>query len=192
MTIIKKLNYSLKKSINAKKSLIQQTSTINETISLMSNCVNKGNKMFICGNGGSAADAQHITAECLVRLKPNFNRKPIPMISLALDSSTMTACANDYSFSDIFSRSLEGLASSGDLLICISTSGNSRNIINVLKTAKKLNVKTISMLGKNGGQAKKLSDKSIIVKSSNIASIQEAHIFLGHFLISELEKNIFN
>ena len=192
MSISKKLNTTLKKSINAKKSLTKQINAINEIISCMTDCIKMGNKMFICGNGGSAADAQHIDAECLVRLKPNNNRKPIPMISLALDSSTMTACANDYSFKSIFSRNLEGLGKSGDVLICISTSGNSKNILQVLKTAKKLKIKTISILGNNGGEAKKLSDKYIIINSSNVASIQEAHIFLGHFLIGELEKKIFN
>ena len=192
MSISKKLNTTLKKSINAKKSLTKQINAINEIIRCMTDCIKMGNKMFICGNGGSAADAQHIAAECLVRLKPNNNRKPIPMISLALDSSTMTACANDYSFKSIFSRNLEGLGKSGDVLICISTSGNSKNILQVLKTAKKLKIKTISILGNNGGEAKKLSDKYIIINSSNVASIQEAHIFLGHFLIGELEKKIFN
>ena len=192
MSISKKLNTTLKKSINAKKSLTKQINAINEIIRCMTDCIKTGNKMFICGNGGSAADAQHIAAECLVRLKPNNNRKPIPMISLALDSSTMTACANDYSFKSIFSRNLEGLGKSGDVLICISTSGNSKNILQVLKTAKKLKIKTISILGNNGGEAKKLSDKYIIINSSNVASIQEAHIFLGHFLIGELEKKIFN
>ncbi len=192
MSISKKLNTTLKKSINAKKTLTKQINAINEIISCMTDCIKTGNKMFICGNGGSAADAQHIAAECLVRLKPNNNRKPIPMISLALDSSTMTACANDYSFKSIFSRNLEGLGKSGDVLICISTSGNSKNILQVLKTAKKLKIKTISILGNNGGEAKKLSDKYIIINSSNVASIQEAHIFLGHFLIGELEKKIFN
>ena len=192
MTTIKNLNHSLKKSINAKKSLTKQIYSINQIICSLEECVKKGNKMFICGNGGSAADAQHIAAECLVRLKPNRNRKPIPMISLALDSSTMTACANDYSFKSIFSRNLEGLAKSGDILICISTSGNSSNIINVLKTAKKLKVKTVSILGNKGGKAKKLSNNFIIIDSSDVASIQEAHIFLGHFLIDELEKKLFD
>jgi D-sedoheptulose 7-phosphate isomerase len=192
MSISKRLNISLTKSINAKKSLSKQIIEINDIISCMTDCVKMGNKMFICGNGGSAADAQHLAAECLVRLKPNYNRKPIPMIPLALDSSTMTACANDYSFKNIFSRNLEGLGKSGDVLICISTSGNSGNILNVLKTAKKLKIKTISILGNNGGEAKKLSDRYIIINSSNVASIQEAHIFLGHFLIGELEKKIFN
>jgi D-sedoheptulose 7-phosphate isomerase len=192
MSISKRLNISLTKSINAKKSLSKQIIEINDIISCMTDCVKMGNKMFICGNGGSAADAQHLAAECLVRLKPNYNRKPIPMIPLALDSSTMTACANDYSFKNIFSRNLEGLGKSGDVLICISTSGNSGNILNVLKTAKKLKIKTISILGNNGGEAKKLSDRYIIINSSNVASIQEAHIFLGHFLIGELEKEIFN
>ena len=192
MTIKKKFNLTLKKSINAKRSLSKQISAIDDVICCMADCVKMGNTMFICGNGGSAADAQHLAAECMVRLKPKNNRKPMPMISLALDSSTMTACSNDYSFNNIFSRNLEGLAKSGDVLICISTSGNSKNILNVLRTAKKYKIKTISLLGNKGGKAKKLSDKYIIIDSSNVASIQEAHIFLGHFLIEELERKIFN
>ena len=92
-----------------------------------------GGKILLCGNGGSAADAQHLAAEFLVRLRPNINRPPIPAISLALDSSTLTACGNDYSFSDIFARNLEALGTSKDVLIAISTSGNSKNIIKTLK-----------------------------------------------------------
>ena len=99
--------------------------------------LNRGGKIYICGNGGSAADAQHLAAEFLVRLKPQNNRKPYPVVSLALDTSTLTACSNDYGFDYIFSRPLSALASSKDLLIILSTSGNSKNLIEVLKTAKK-------------------------------------------------------
>lgn len=99
--------------------------------------IKNGGKVFICGNGGSAADAQHLSAEFLVRLRPNINRKPFPIISLALDSSTITACGNDLGFDKLFERNLMALGTKKDLLLIISTSGNSKNIINVLKYAKK-------------------------------------------------------
>tara|TARA_B110000503_G_scaffold124689_1_gene191460 strand:- start:164 stop:742 length:579 start_codon:yes stop_codon:yes gene_type:complete len=190
MSFLKNLNISLESSIKAKNCLPKQVSKIKEIVNEMVTCIKNGNKMFICGNGGSAADAQHIAAECLVRLNPKINRNPIPMISLALDSSTMTACANDYSFNNIFSRNLNALGNENDLLICLSTSGNSQNIINVLKTANKKKIKSISLLGNKGGMAKKISDKVIIINSPSVASVQEAQMFLGHFLISELEKEI--
>ena len=190
MSFLKNLNISLESSIKAKNCLPKQVSKIKEIVNEMVTCIKNGNKMFICGNGGSAADAQHIAAECLVRLNPKINRNPIPMISLALDSSTMTACANDYSFNNIFSRNLDALGNENDLLICLSTSGNSQNIINVLKTANKKKIKSISLLGNKGGKAKKISDKVIIINSPSVASVQEAQMFLGHFLINELEKEI--
>ena len=115
---------------------------------------NKG-KIFFCGNGGSAADAQHLAAELLIRLRPKVNRSPIPAISLCMDSSTLTACGNDYSFDEIFSRPFEALANKEDVLIVISTSGNSKNIIQVLKKAKKNKILSIGFLGSKGGIAKK-------------------------------------
>ena len=145
---------------------------------------------MICGNGGSAADAQHLAAEGLIRLKPNINRKPIPIISLATDTSTITACANDYTFEELFSRNLEALGSKGDTLIAISTSGNSKNIIKVLKTAKKLNINSVAFLGNNGGKSKKYTKNCLIVSSKNTARIQETHIFLGHYIISKLEERL--
>ena len=148
---------SIKENINLKKKLIHLNDKINTSIEIIYDTLKNKKKIFICGNGGSAADAQHLSAEFLVRLKPNVNRKPLPIVSLALDTSTITACGNDYNFEKIFSRNLEALATKGDLLICISTSGNSKNIVNVLKTAKKLDVNTLSLLGKGGGKAKKLS-----------------------------------
>jgi len=150
----------------------------------------KGNKIFICGNGGSAADAQHLAAEFLVRLRPNINRKPLPVINLAQDTSTITACANDYSFDKLFSRNLEALYSNGDLLITISTSGMSKNIIEVLKFAKKNNIYSISLLGNKGGQAKKITDLPIIVDSKNVARIQECHSFIGHLIFEWVEDEL--
>jgi D-sedoheptulose 7-phosphate isomerase len=148
----------------------------------------KKRKVYICGNGGSAADAQHLAAEFLVRLNKEVNRKPLPIVSLALDTSTITACSNDYGFDYIFSRNLEALYSPGDLLITISTSGNSNNILNVLKFAKKKKLFSISLLGDKGGLAKSLSRLPIIIPSCNVARIQECHIFIGHVILDFVEK----
>ena len=177
-------------SIKLKESLFLLKNDVNKAINLISKTLKKKNKIFICGNGGSAADAQHLSAEFLVRLRPHVNRKPYPVISLAMDTSTITACANDYDFKYLFSRNLEALAKKGDLLICITTSGNSQNIIEVLKMAKKLKLKTLSFLGKGGGQAKKYSKNNIIVDSKNTARIQEMHIFLGHFIFESVENSL--
>ena len=112
----------------------------------------------MCGNGGSAADAQHLAAELLVRLKPELSRKPLPAISLAQDTSTLTACGNDFNFDDIFLRNFQALSNKKDVLLAISTSGNSKNIIKVLKYAKAKKIKTVGFLGKKGGLAKKYCD----------------------------------
>lgn len=177
-------------SIKLKKSLFLLKNDVNRAINLISKTLKKKNKILICGNGGSAADAQHLSAEFLVRLRPHINRRPYPVISLALDTSTITACANDYDFKYLFSRNLEALAKKGDLLICITTSGNSKNIIEALKMAKKLKINTLSFLGKDGGLAKKYSKNNIIIDSKNTARIQEMHIFLGHFIFESVENTL--
>lgn len=190
----KKLNKDLtdqiNQSIKVKKKLINQNNKINKVIEILFETIKNKKKILICGNGGSAADAQHIAAEGLIRLKPNVNRKPIPIISLATDTSTITACANDYTFEELFARNLDALGSKGDALIAISTSGNSKNIIKVLKIAKKLNINSIVLLGNNGGKSKQYSKNCIIVNSKNTARIQEAHIFLGHYIMSKLEEKL--
>jgi D-sedoheptulose 7-phosphate isomerase len=133
-----------------------------------------------------------LAAEFLVRLRPKINRPPIAAISLATDVSTITACGNDYSFNYIFSRNLEALGCDKDILIAISTSGQSKNILNVLKTAKQKKILSISFLGNNGGKAKKNSDISLIIKSRITARIQESHILLGHYIFEEVEKKLLN
>ena len=134
-------NLSLKKtiesSIKAKKSLISIEKKILLAVKIIFEKLSQGGKILLCGNGGSAADAQHLAAEFLVRLNPKINRMPIPAISLATDVSTILACGNDYSFNKVFSRNLEALGTKNDILIVISTSGKSKNILEVLKTAKK-------------------------------------------------------
>ena len=170
-----------------RNSLLKQSEKINKIINLLYKTVSQKKNIYICGNGGSAADAQHIAAECMVRLNSKINRKPIPMISLALDMSTLTACANDYSYKNIFSRNLEGLGRKNDALIVLSTSGKSKNVNEVLKVAKKKGINSIALLGNKGGKSIKFSDISIIVNSNNTARIQEAHMFLGHFIVKHLE-----
>ncbi len=186
----KELKVSIEKSYNAKLSLCQSISQINKAIKILKNCISRKGKIFFCGNGGSAADAQHLTAELLVRLRPKINRKALPAICLSMDTSTLTACSNDYSFDEVFSRPFEALCNKNDTLIVLSTSGNSKNIINILKVAKKKKINSIAFLGFAGGNAKKLSTLPIIIKSNDVARVQEAHIFLGHFILENLENLI--
>jgi D-sedoheptulose 7-phosphate isomerase len=126
----------------------------------------------------------------LVRLNPNINRKPIPAISLNLDTVTMSAHSNDYDYDTYLSRMLSGLGKKNDILIALSTSGNSKNILNVLKQAKKMKIITISFLGNEGGKAKSFGKNNIIVESNNTARIQEAHICIGHILMDIIEEKI--
>ena len=171
-------------------SLLKISSDIFDVINQIKKRIKKGGKILFCGNGGSAADAQHLAAEYLVRLRPSVNRNPLPAISLAQDTSTLTACGNDYSFNDIFVRPFKALANSNDVLVCITTSGNSKNVLNVLREAKKKKIYSVGFLGNKGGSAKKLCSKALIVPSENTARIQECHIFLGHFILEKVEEYI--
>ena len=170
--------------------LLSQTSNLNKIINIIYKKLNLGGKILLCGNGGSAADAQHLAAEFLIRLRPKVNRHPIPAISLCTDTSMLTACGNDYKFEDIFLRPFKALSKRNDILLAISTSGNSKNIIKVLNQAKKDKITTIGFLGNNGGKAKKFCNYKIVVDSKNTARIQEAHIFLGHFIFTSVENLI--
>ena len=190
MKVKNSLKLELNNSIKVKKSLLELNDKIEIVIDKISNSLEKKGKIFFCGNGGSAADAQHLAAELLIRLRPKINRHPIPAISLSMDSSTLTACGNDYNFKKIFSRPFEALASTQDVLIAISTSGNSKNIVDVLKKARQKKVLSIGFLGSGGGEAKKYCDIGLIVKSNTVARIQEAHIFLGHYILTEVENLI--
>jgi D-sedoheptulose 7-phosphate isomerase len=182
------LDREIKESYLAKKSLLNNSKIIQKAIEVIFKKISKGGKIFLCGNGGSAADAQHLAAEFLVRLRKNVNRPPIAAISLFTDPSTITACANDYDFKYIYSRNLEALGSNKDVLIVISTSGNSENIIEATKIAKKKKIFIVGFLGGNGGSLKSSSDLSIIVDSKKTNRIQEAHIFIGHFIFEQVEN----
>ena len=184
------LRDQLEENISVHKNLLEMSKDIIDVIQNIHKKLKKGGKILFCGNGGSAADAQHLAAEFLVRLRPNVNRQPLPIFSLAMDSSTLTACCNDYKFEDIFYRPLKALGNKNDLLICISTSGNSKNLIKVIKEAKRKKIHVISFLGKDGGKMKNMSDVEIIIPSKNVARIQECHIFLGHFIFEHVENQI--
>ena len=153
------------------------------------NCIKNGGKIFWCGNGGSAGDAQHLATELMGGMT-DHDRKPIPSIALTTDSSFLTAWSNDTDFESIFSRQIQGLGKEGDVLVGISTSGNSKNVINALKQAKYKNLKTISLTGKTGGNLDGVADITIKVPSNNTQRIQESHIMIGQILCSLLELSI--
>jgi len=182
---------SLSENIDIHRKLIDLLPEVNLAIKIIFQKLKLGGKLLLCGNGGSASDAQHLTAEYLVRLRPKVDRKPLPAITLAQDTSTLTACGNDYLFDDIFLRPFQALANKNDILICLSTSGNSRNILKVLKEAKKKKISTIGFLGNQGGKAKNFCDINLTVNSKITARIQECHIFLGHFILERVESMIF-
>ena len=189
---LKKLNSIIQESIKVKKSLLLIENEILLAIEIIFKKLSLGGKILMCGNGGSAADAQHLAAEFLVRLDPKRNRNPIPAMSLATDVSTILACGNDFSFNKVFSRNLEALGGKNDILIAISTSGKSKNILEALKVAKRKNIFSVGFYGNNGGYAKKNTNLNLIVKSNNTARIQETHILLGHYIFSEIERKIIN
>jgi len=150
--------------------------------------ISNGGKIIIFGNGGSAADAQHIAAEMSVKLKQD--RAPIPSISLSLDASAITACGNDYGFDYIFSRQIEALGNKGDMTVGISTSGNSLNVLKALTQARNMGMSTIGLSGSEGGKMPEYCDVLLKIPSDNTARIQEMHITMGHIFVGALEKKL--
>lgn len=156
--------------------------------SLITNSLRQGGKLMICGNGGSAADSQHIAAEFTGRFIKD--RKPLAAMALSTDTSALTCIGNDYSFADVFSRQVAGLGRAGDCLIGISTSGNSENVIRAVEVARAAGIRTIGLLGRDGGKLAALCDHSIIVPDSVTARIQEAHILIGHTICGAVEQQL--
>ena len=157
---------------------------------IASKSIQKNGKIMLCGNGGSAADAQHLAAEMLVRLRPNINRESVPAITLAQDTSTITACGNDFGYDTLYERNLRAFGKKEDCLIGITTSGNSKNVILAMKAAKELKIKVFGFLGCGGGKALKYCDEAFIVPSNETGRIQEAHITAGHALMEYIEDNL--
>ena len=149
----------------------------------------QGGKIIFCGNGGSAADSQHLSAELVGRYK--INRPALAAVSLTVDTSALTAIANDFGYDQIFSRQLEGIGQKGDCLVGISTSGNSQNIVNAFMKAKEMGIKTIAFTGEGGGKMKELADICLNVPSSVTNNIQEMHIACGHILCEIVAKHFF-
>lgn len=183
---------SLKASAETKLKIVEQcTGHISKAIDFIIRAFNNKNKVMLCGNGGSAADAQHLATELVIRLNPKIKRPGLPAIALTTDTSTLTAGANDIGYDNVFARSVEALGREGDVLIGISTSGNSASVNNAFIKAREMKIATIGFLGKSGGAAKDLCDIAIIVPSDDTQRIQEGHITIGHIIFQEVEQEMF-
>lgn len=187
-----KINSIINASIQVKQDIIEKgelAATLEKVIAVITQAFQNGNSVYFAGNGGSAADAQHLAAEFSGRFYKD--RKALPSEALHCNTSYLTAVANDYSYDVIYSRLLEGLAKPGDVLVGLSTSGNSGNIVKAFEKSKELKVVTIGFTGEDGGKMKELSDYLINVPSNDTPRIQESHILLGHIICELVEKNIF-
>ena len=184
-----KVVQTFKDSISVKQQIIDNGSyeVLMEAGDIITESISGGGKLLLCGNGGSAADAQHLAAEFLVRLTSDVNRQSIPALALAQDTSTLTACINDYGPDDIFKRVFSSLSSTGDTLLAITTSGNSKNIIETLKLAKDRGIFSLGFLGNGGGEALSYCDLAFVVPSKITGRIQESHITAGHALLQYVE-----
>ncbi|MEO2069052.1 MAG: D-sedoheptulose 7-phosphate isomerase [Desulfurobacteriaceae bacterium] len=183
--------YTFLESADTKRAFIEENrEKIYKVFLEIAKRIKEGNKILLCGNGGSAADCQHIAAELVGRF--GMERKALPAVALTTDTSILTAVGNDYSFDTIFERQVEALGTKGDVLIGISTSGNSKNVINAVKKAKELGLLTVGFSGKDGGELLKIADHCFVVKSFSTPRIQEVHITLGHVLCDFIEKYIFS
>ncbi|MDP4281435.1 MAG: D-sedoheptulose 7-phosphate isomerase [Bacteroidota bacterium] len=188
MKIIQALNNSIevKQKIVADSHLIEE---IGDIAQAMVEAFCNANKVYFCGNGGSAADAQHLAAELSGRFY--YDRNPLPAEALHVNTSYLTAVANDYSYDEVYSRLIRGIGNEGDVLVAISTSGNSTNIIRALETAQKMGMITVGLTGETGGKMRGLCDFLINVPSTDTPRIQEAHITVGHIICELVESTMF-
>lgn len=186
------IHNSLKESADVKLLIEKECSLgILDAVEILVTAFKKGNKLLLCGNGGSAADSQHIAAEFMIRLSHDLQRPAIPAIALTTDTSNLTAGGNDIGFKNIFARNVEGLGNKGDVLLAISTSGNSENILLAIEKAKSKGMKVIGFLGGSGGKCKDIVDIPIIIPSSNTQRIQEGHITVAHIICELVERSLF-
>ena len=180
-------------SIATKQKLLQDTalvSTMAEVSRIIVEALRQGNKILLCGNGGSAADAQHIAAEFVGRFA--FDRPALPALALSVNSSCVTAIGNDYGFDIVFSRQIEALGKNGDVVIGISTSGNSANVLQAMSTSRRLGIRTVAFTGCAGGKLRSEVDFCLSAPSNETPRIQECHILIGHIISELVEHTIFH
>jgi len=183
---------SLRESAETKQRIAEQcVPEIMKAVDIIIEAFNKKKKILLCGNGGSAADAQHLATEFVIRLSPKIQRPGLPAIALTTDTSALTAGANDIGYDNVFARSVEALGATGDVLIGISTSGNSASVNNAFQRARENGLVTIGLLGKDGGKSRDLVDLAIVVPSEDTQRIQEGHITIGHIIFQEVEQEMF-
>ena len=188
----KKIETIIKESISIKNQILGNlkfNDLIIQSVRVILDALQSGNKLYFCGNGGSAADSQHLAAEFTGRFY--IDRKALPAEALHCNTSYITAVANDYSYEDVYSRLLDGVSNAGDVLIALSTSGNSKNIIKALEIAKANKLHTISLTGLNGGLMRSHSDYLFDIPSENTPRIQECHILIGHIICELVEEQLF-
>ncbi len=182
----------IKNSYETKMRILEDEELLSIIENVAKECVKlykNGKKTLIAGNGGSAADAQHFAAELVGRY--GFDRPSLPSLALTTDTSNLTAIGNDYGYDAVFSRQLEGMGNEGDLFIGISTSGNSQNVLNAFDVAKKKNIKTVALVGRDGGAMANIADYTIIIPSNDTPRIQESHLLVEHLICDIIEKEIF-
>ncbi len=186
------VNKRIERSIETKKKVIEHLSNIIlEVGKILAERLKTGGKILLCGNGGSAADSQHIAAELVIRFRGSVKRKALPAIALTVDPSIMTAGGNDIGFENVFAREVEAYGKEGDVLVGISTSGNSPNVYNAIKVANSLGLISIGLLGGDGGKIAPLCKHKIIVPETETALIQECHIMIGHIWCEIIEEYLF-
>ena len=183
---------SLRESAETKQRIAGRCpADISKAVDILIEAFNKKKKILLCGNGGSASDAQHLATEFVIRLNPKIQRPALAAIALTADTANLTAGANDIGYDNVFARSVEALGVPGDVLIGISTSGNSASVNNAFRKAREKGMVTIGLLGKDGGQSKALVDLAIVVPSEDTQRIQEGHITIGHIIFQEVEQEMF-
>jgi D-sedoheptulose 7-phosphate isomerase len=183
---------SLRESADVKQRIAETLPRdISKAIDVVIKALNDKKKILLCGNGGSASDAQHLATEFVIRLDGSITRPGLPAIALTTDSSMLTAGANDIGYDNVFARAVEALGHEGDILIGISTSGNSESVNNAFRKAKERGMITIGFLGKDGGASKELTDLPLIIPSDDTQRIQEGHITIGHIIFQQVEQELY-
>ena len=192
MNINEIIKSQISESVDVKNKIYadeQLLDTIAKAASKITECYKNGRMLLLCGNGGSAGDAQHIAGEMVARFR--IERKALSALAFNTNSSVVTAIGNDYEYNKIFERQVEAFGHEGDVLIAISTSGNSESVVRAINKAKEMGITTVSLLGKNGGDCKDISDYAIVVPSDDTARIQESHIMIGHIICDLVERSMF-